>query len=157
MYTPEEAAARDRKSKAESAKRRRQRTNEERRERRWRWKNRGKQKRQRMQLSIEGLYVRAGELLDNPRLTYLDANGRLHREEELSAEELIRRWKKAQAKKRRKKPATPATPTDAQIVRLRTSPPEKELTIEAYRHLDRTLSIMEVQVNMEVKSKETRP
>ena len=37
--------------------------------------------------------VRPGRFLDRPSLLWLDAHGNLHREEELSAEELIRRWK----------------------------------------------------------------
>jgi hypothetical protein len=36
-------------------------------------------------------------------LKYIDPAGNLHHEEELSAEELIRRWKKAQKKKRKKR------------------------------------------------------
>jgi non-ribosomal peptide synthetase component E (peptide arylation enzyme) len=38
-------------------------------------------------------------IVDNPRLVYLDCNGKLHPEEETSAEELIRRWKKEHEKK----------------------------------------------------------
>lgn len=43
---------------------------------------------------ILGLRVVHGRHLDNPRLTWMDKDGRLHQEQELSAEELIRRYEK---------------------------------------------------------------
>lgn len=49
-----------------------------------------------------GMQITVGSKLDRPLLTYLDRHGNLHREEELSAEDLIAAWKKAQVKKRKK-------------------------------------------------------
>ena len=42
-----------------------------------------------------GLHVAGRTSLDKPRLLWIDANGKIAIEEELSAEELIRRWKEA--------------------------------------------------------------
>jgi len=50
-----------------------------------------------------GFAVTNRSRLDHPKLHYLDARGRLHVEEECSAEELIRRWKKAKKKNRERK------------------------------------------------------
>lgn len=48
---------------------------------------------------LRGYAVLAASQLDKPPLKYLDAKGVLRLEEELSAEELIRRWKQEQKKK----------------------------------------------------------
>src|ERR1700676_415692 len=47
-------------------------------------------------IAASGLSVITKESLQRPELLYLDANGRIHRERELSAEELIDQWKRSQ-------------------------------------------------------------
>jgi hypothetical protein len=52
---------------------------------------------------MTGYTVISGAELTAPSLRYIDANGCVHIEEELSAEQLIREWEKAQKKERKRK------------------------------------------------------
>jgi len=80
--------------------------------RNWRRKNReklaelhfryGRRKETAIAATAIGGRIATRQSLDKPELVWLDAHGRLHREKELSAEELIRQWKKEQRKCRKK-------------------------------------------------------
>lgn len=58
-------------------------------------------------ISSDRLTVLSAKQIDTPRLAWMDTNGRLHREQELSAQELIAAWQREQT--RLKKAGLPVT------------------------------------------------
>ena len=91
IYTPAEAAARDRQHKAASAKRRRPIFNENRRAKRWRDGAR-EQKLREGYAEVDTAHSTVSLLqLRRPDLKYIDAAGRVHLERWESAEQLIAR------------------------------------------------------------------
>jgi hypothetical protein len=90
--TTEEQAARQRAAKTKYDRTNKHTKNERRAEKRFRFRKSSERARQ------DALTVTSN--VDHPKLRWMDTNGDLHAERELSAEQLIAHWQKEQEKKK---------------------------------------------------------
>ena len=101
--TPEERAARAAAAQRRAARnwhrRNKHQVNDHRREKNFRWRGKDDPRERAAFLELLGMRVDSAKRLDHPAMLWMDKHGVLHKEENLSAEELIARWLKEEKQK----------------------------------------------------------